>query len=146
MSGSGNLAVKLPGNPDDRLESLARETHREQGDLIGQAVGRFLDFEEKQLRMIRESMENAETYPERLIDEDAVEAWVESLGTGAGLPRPQGGSIAQSMGWRWTPHPSWFRAPKIPLADSGRRPREWPVARRRGPGLPRRARPPRKAG
>ena len=88
MSGSENLAVKLPGNLKERLESLARETHREQDDLIEQAVGRFLDFEEKQLRMIREALDNAETYPERIIDDGAVEAWVKSLGTDAELPPP----------------------------------------------------------
>jgi predicted transcriptional regulator len=70
------------------LNNLANETKREQGQLIEQAVGRFLDHEEKQLQMIRDALEYAEKYPEEMVDDDKVQAWVDSLGTANELPPP----------------------------------------------------------
>ena len=88
MSGMVNMAVKLPESMKTRLNSLAKETRREQDQLIEQAVGRFLEREEKQLSMIRRAMEGAEKHPERLVDDELVEAWVESLGSDEELPPP----------------------------------------------------------
>jgi len=88
MSISVNVAVRLPQSMKTRLDDLARETHREQDHLIEQAVGRFLELEEKHLQMIREAIATADEHPERLVDDEKVAAWVDSLGTSAELPPP----------------------------------------------------------
>lgn len=88
MSGMVNMAVRLPSSMKDRLASLAEETLREQDQLIEQAVGRFLEREERQLDLIRQAIDGAEKHPECLVDDEFVEAWVDSLGTENELPPP----------------------------------------------------------
>ena len=89
MSEKVDVAVKLPWNMKVRLETLARETAREQDRLVEQAVERFLDTEEQHLHMIRKAVDTAENHPESLIDDASVETWVGSLGTGKEIPPPQ---------------------------------------------------------
>lgn len=88
MNSRVNLAVQLPESMKTRLDALAKETRQEQGFLIEQAIDRFLELEEKQPRMVREAIDQAEMHPERLIDDASVEAWVESLDSDAELPAP----------------------------------------------------------
>ena len=81
------LTIEVPHGIEERLDELARATSRTKAWLAREALRSFLDVYEWQAKAIRCGIADAEAG--RLVDHEAVAAWLESWGTQEELPPPR---------------------------------------------------------
>ncbi len=73
------LTIEVPHGIEERLEELARATSRTKTWLAREALRSFLDLYDWQARAVRRGIADAEAG--RLVDHDAVAAWLGRWGT-----------------------------------------------------------------
>ena len=72
------------------LEKVASELRRPKAWVINEALAAYLERENQQQRMYRETLEGlADVEAGRLIDGEQVMAWIESWGSDKELPPPR---------------------------------------------------------
>ncbi len=81
------LTAHVPLPLAEKVDLLAARLERSRGWIVKQALTAWIDQEEERSRLTREAL--ADVDAGRLIDHQAVQAWADSLGTGAPLPMPR---------------------------------------------------------
>ncbi len=81
------LTAHVPLPLAEKIDQLAARLERSRGWIVKQALTAWIDQEEERSRLTREAL--ADVDAGRLIDHQAVQAWADSLGTGAPLPVPR---------------------------------------------------------
>ena len=71
----------------EKIDQLAARLDRSRGWIVKQALTAWVDQEEEHSRLTRESLEDVDAG--RVIDNQAVLAWAERLGTDQPLPVPR---------------------------------------------------------
>lgn len=71
----------------EKVDQLAARLERSRGWIVKQALSAWIDQEEERRRMTLEAL--ADVDAGRVIDHQAVQAWVDSLDTGKPLPVPR---------------------------------------------------------
>ena len=87
MSGTTQLTIEVPVAVEERLEEAARASSRSKRSLIQAALIAFLDLYDWQIEAIRAGIADADAG--RVVDHEAVAAWLESWGTENELPAPR---------------------------------------------------------
>ncbi len=86
MSETTQLTIEVPAAVEKRLEAAAQASSRSKRSLIQTAVIAFLDLYDWQIEAIRVGVADADAG--RVVDHEAVVAWLESWGTEDELPAP----------------------------------------------------------
>ena len=81
------LTAHIPVPLADKVDALASRLERSRGWVIKQALADWVDQEEERDRLTREAL--ADVDAGRIIDQESVLAWAESLGTDAPLLAPR---------------------------------------------------------
>lgn len=87
MSQTKVLTAHVPLALADKVDEFAARLERPRGWIVKQALAAWIDQEEERDRLTREAL--AEVDAGLLIEDQAVQAWAESLGTDNPLPVPQ---------------------------------------------------------
>ena len=87
MSQTTQLTIEVPVAVEERLEEVARASSRSKRSLIHGALIAFLDLYDWQVQAIRQGIADADAG--RVVDHEAVAAWLESWGTENELPAPR---------------------------------------------------------
>lgn len=87
-SGTKVLTAHVPNALAEKVEAMASRLERSRGWVMKQALAAWVDQEEERHRMTLEALEDVDAG--RVIDDQAVKAWTDSLGTGEPLPPPSG--------------------------------------------------------
>lgn len=87
MSEMTQLTIEVPTAVEERLEAAAQASSRSKKSLIQAAVIAFLDLYDWQVEAIRAGVADADAG--RVVDHQAVAAWLESWGTENELPAPR---------------------------------------------------------
>ena len=81
------LTAHVPAALAEKVDELAARLERSRGWIVKQALTAWIEDEEERYRLTLEGL--ADVDAGRLVDHEAVLAWVESLGTDDPLPVPQ---------------------------------------------------------
>lgn len=81
------LTAHVPRPLADRVDQMAARLDRSRGWVMKQALSAWLAQEEERDRLTREAM--ADVDAGRVINDEAVQAWANSLGTDQPLPVPE---------------------------------------------------------
>ncbi len=87
MNPTTQLTIEVPVAVKERLEEMARASSRSKRSLIQGALIAFLDLYDWQVEAIRQGVADADAG--RVINHEAVAAWLESWGTENELPAPR---------------------------------------------------------
>ncbi len=87
MSQTTQLTIEVPVAVEERLEEVARASSRSKRSLIQGALITFLDLYDWQVEAIRQGLADADAG--RVVDHEAVAAWLESWGIENELPAPR---------------------------------------------------------
>ncbi len=71
----------------EKIDQMAARLERSRGWIMKQALSAWIDQEEERSRLTQEALADVDTG--RVIDQQAVQAWAESLSTDAPLPIPR---------------------------------------------------------
>ncbi|MFH1019540.1 MAG: ribbon-helix-helix domain-containing protein [Pseudomonadota bacterium] len=71
----------------EKVDQLAARLERSRGWIMKQALSAWIDQEEERSRLTREAL--ADVDAGRVIDQQAVQAWADSLSTDTPLPLPR---------------------------------------------------------
>ena len=71
----------------EKIDELAAKLERSRGWIIKQALAAWIDQEEERSRLTREALDDVDQG--RVVDNQSVLAWAESLGTDKPLPVPK---------------------------------------------------------
>jgi predicted transcriptional regulator len=82
------MHIVLSSGTKHRLDALAQKVGCEKDGLVSKALEAYLDLEESQLQKISDAIETVNKRPESLIDEEAVDRWIDSFGSDDELPPP----------------------------------------------------------
>jgi predicted transcriptional regulator len=83
-------SIRMPDDLAERLEQTARLMRRAKGWVINEAVREYVEREEQRQQMLRETQEGlADIDAGRVVDGEAVMAWLESWGTDHELEPPK---------------------------------------------------------
>ena len=80
------LTAHVPLGLAEKVEAMARRLERSRGWVMKQALAAWVDQEEERHRMTLEAL--ADVDAGRVIDQQAIQAWADSLGTDQPLPSP----------------------------------------------------------
>jgi predicted transcriptional regulator len=80
------LTAHVPLSLAEKVDELAARLERPRGWIVKQALAAWVDQEEERRRLTLEAFEDVNAG--RLIDQSAVQAWADSLGTDKPLPLP----------------------------------------------------------
>lgn len=80
------LTAHVPIALAERVEAMASRLERSRGWVMKQALAAWVDLEEERHRMTLEAL--ADVDAGRVIDQQAVQAWANSLGGDKPLPPP----------------------------------------------------------
>lgn len=80
------LTAHVPLGLAEKVEAMASRLERSRGWVVKQALAAWVDQEEERHRMTLEAMEDVDVG--RVIDQQAIQAWADSLGTDKPLPPP----------------------------------------------------------
>lgn len=80
------LTAHVPPDLAERVDRIATRMERPRGWIVNQALAAWIDQEEERYRLTVEGL--ADVDAGRIIDDEAVQAWADSLGTDAKLPPP----------------------------------------------------------
>ncbi len=89
MSETTELTIEVPVAVEERLEQAAQASSRSKRSLVQAALIAFLDLYDWQIEAIRVGVADADAG--RVVDHEAVAAWLESWGTEHELPAPRCG-------------------------------------------------------
>ena len=81
------LTAHVPLPLADKVDQLAARLDRSRGWVVKQALTAWIEQEEERSRLTREAL--ADVDAGRVIDQQTVQAWAESLGTDQPLPVPR---------------------------------------------------------
>lgn len=81
------ITAHVPLPLAEKVNQMAERLERSRGWIIKQALSAWIDQEEERSRLTREAL--ADVDAGRVIDQHAVQAWAESLGTDNPLPVPR---------------------------------------------------------
>lgn len=81
------ITVHLPEALAERLEELSEQLGRSRDWIVAQALGEWIDREDERDRLTLEAL--ADVDAGRVVEHDAVQAWLDSLATDSPLPPPQ---------------------------------------------------------
>jgi predicted transcriptional regulator len=81
------LKAQLPTPLAEKIDRLAARLDRSRDWVVEQALGAWIDREERQRTMTLEGM--ADVDAGRFIDQSAMEAWADSLDTDSPAPAPR---------------------------------------------------------
>jgi predicted transcriptional regulator len=81
------LTADIPAPLADKLDELAKRLERPQQWIVEQALAAWVELQEERHRLTLEALADVEEG--RLLDHEAVQAWVDSLDTEDPLPPPQ---------------------------------------------------------
>jgi predicted transcriptional regulator len=81
------LTAHVPVLLAERVDQIAARLERSRGWIVKQALSAWIDQEDERSRLTREAL--ADVDAGRLIDQQAVQAWAESLDTSVPLPLPR---------------------------------------------------------
>ena len=81
------LTAHVPTALAQKIDQLAARMDRSRGWIVKQALADWVDMEEERSRLTREAM--ADVDAGRVIDQQAVQAWADSLSTDTPLPVPR---------------------------------------------------------
>lgn len=87
-AGTRVLTTHVPVALAEKLDAAATRIDRSRGWVMKQALAAWVDQEEERHRMTLEAL--ADVDADRLIDQEAVLTWAESLSTDKPLPPPAG--------------------------------------------------------
>ena len=83
-------SIRMPDDLAERLEQTARLMRRAKGWVINEAVREYVEREEQRQQMLRETQEGLDDIETgRVVDGEAVMAWLESWGTDRELEPPK---------------------------------------------------------
>jgi len=71
----------------EKVDQMAARLERSRGWIMKQALSAWIDQEEERSRLTREAL--ADVDADRVIDQQAVQAWADSLSTDTPLPLPR---------------------------------------------------------
>lgn len=80
------LTAHVPLSLVKQVDEMAARLERPRGWVIKQALAAWVDQEEERHRMTLEALEDVDAG--RVIDQQAIQAWADSLGTNSPLPPP----------------------------------------------------------
>ncbi|MDO9140459.1 MAG: ribbon-helix-helix domain-containing protein [Methylobacter sp.] len=81
------LTAHVPLSLVEKVDMLAARQERSRNWVIKQALSAWVDREEERSRLTFEAL--ADVDAGRIIDQQTVQAWADSLGTDSALPLPQ---------------------------------------------------------
>jgi len=81
------LTAHVPLQLAEKVDQMATRLDRSRGWIMKQALSAWIEQEEERSRLTREALADVDTG--RVIDQQAVQAWADSLGTGEPLPVPR---------------------------------------------------------
>lgn len=81
------LTAHVPLPLAEKVDQLAARLERSRGWIMKQALSAWIEQEEERSRLTREAM--ADVDAGRVIDQQAVQAWADSLNTETPLPLPR---------------------------------------------------------
>lgn len=81
------LTAHVPVTMAEKVDRLAAQRDRSRGWVVKQALSAWIDQEEERSRLTREALADVEAG--RVVDNQAVQAWADSLGTESPLPLPR---------------------------------------------------------
>jgi predicted transcriptional regulator len=81
------LTAHVPNPLAVKVDEIAHQLDRSRGWVVKQALADWVAREEERHRLTLEGL--ADVDAGRMVDQADVEAWAQSLGTGAPLPVPQ---------------------------------------------------------
>jgi len=87
IMGTRVLTAHVPTELADRLDEYATKMDRSRGWIVKQALADWVWREEERHRLTLEGL--ADIDAGRVVADEAVEAWIESLDTDNPLPRPR---------------------------------------------------------
>lgn len=82
------LTAHVPQALAEKVDQIAARLERSRGWIVKQALAAWIDQEEERRRLTLEAL--ADVDAGRVIDQQAVQAWADSLGTDHPLPAPRG--------------------------------------------------------
>ena len=86
---STTLTIELPKSVGERLQELARTTHRTLENLAQEALSSYVENSDWQVEAIRQGIADADAG--RMVDHDAVASWLRSWGGENELEPPECG-------------------------------------------------------
>lgn len=81
------LTAHIPLPLAEKVDQVAARLERSRGWIVKQALSAWIDQEEERSRLTREAL--ADVDAGRVIDQQAVQAWADSLETANPLPLPR---------------------------------------------------------
>ena len=81
------FTAHVPVTMAEKVDRLAAQRDRSRGWVVKQALSAWIDQEEERSRLTREALADVEAG--RVVDNQAVQAWADSLGTESPLPLPR---------------------------------------------------------
>lgn len=87
QTGTKVLTAHVPLPLAEKVDQVAAKLERSRGWIMKQALSAWIDQEEERSRLTREAL--ADVDAGRVIDQQAVQAWADSLGTDEPLPVPR---------------------------------------------------------
>jgi predicted transcriptional regulator len=84
---SATLSIRVEASAKERLQALAETTGRSSSYLAAEAIEQYLAVQEWQIGAIMKGIASADAG--LTVPDEAVSAWIESLGTEDELPMPQ---------------------------------------------------------
>ena len=81
------LTAHVPLPLAAKVDDLANRMERSRGWIVKQALAAWIDTEEAKRQLTLDAM--AEVEAGKIVPDDAVQAWAETLGTGRPLPLPR---------------------------------------------------------
>lgn len=81
------LTAHVPLPLAEKVDELAARIERSRGWIVKQALSAWIDQEEERYRLTIEALADVEAG--HVIDQKAVQAWADSLGTDKPLPLPR---------------------------------------------------------
>ncbi len=86
QTGTKVLTAHVPLPLAEKVDQMAARLERSRGWIMKQALTAWIDQEEARARLTREAL--ADVDAGRVIDQQAVQAWADSLGAENPLPAP----------------------------------------------------------
>ena len=83
------LTAHIPEELAEKVDVYAKSMERSRAWIVKQALSNWVDWEEQKHQMTLQGLADIEAG--RVVDDEQVRAWVESLDTDAPLPLPQSG-------------------------------------------------------
>jgi predicted transcriptional regulator len=87
QTGTKVLTAHVPIPLAEKVDQMAARLERSRGWIMKQALSAWIDQEEERSRLTREAL--ADVDAGRVIDQQAVQAWADSLSSDTPLPVPR---------------------------------------------------------